>query len=83
MDIPVTREVLNSPCRQIAAWLRKEIESGGFAPGQQMPTETELMKATDCAATTVRRAVRLLRDEGIVVTVPGRGSYVAVREQAG
>lgn len=68
-----------APYRQIAAQLRERIESGELAPGQRIPTETELVEEYEVARSTVRRAIRLLREEGLIVTVPQRGSYVARR----
>lgn len=72
-DGPVT------PYRQIAGWIRAMIESGEIQPDRPIPSESAIQQETGCAATTVRRAVKLLRDEGIVYTVPGRGSYAAKR----
>lgn len=67
------------PSRQIAAWLRGRIEAGEFTPGQRLPTERDLQQELGAAATTVRRAMRLLAAEGLVITTPGRGTHVAKR----
>jgi GntR family transcriptional regulator len=67
------------PYLQLAAWLRGRIGSGELRPGQVLPSEQELMDATGLARVTVRKAVRVLREEGIVTTVAQRGSYVARR----
>jgi DNA-binding GntR family transcriptional regulator len=64
-----------SPHRQIAAWLRKRIDAGEFPPGKRLPSENDIQQLTGVAATTVRRAIALLREQGIVYTVPGRGTY--------
>jgi DNA-binding GntR family transcriptional regulator len=45
-----------------------------------MPSLMELTEATNLAPNTVRRAIKVLADEGLVVTEPGRGTFVA--EQA-
>jgi GntR family transcriptional regulator len=68
------------PHRQIAGWLRGRIEAGELAEGQPVPSEKELMDTFGVARTTVRRAVAYLRDQAIIRTVPGRGSYVAQRQ---
>jgi len=75
-DLVIDYEAPLSPHRQIAAWLRRGIESGELSPGRRLPTEAAIVQMTVAAATTVRRAIRLLRNEGLVFTVPGRGSYV-------
>jgi DNA-binding GntR family transcriptional regulator len=69
-----------APHRQIAAWLRERIEAGEFPPGRRIPSETEIVQETGVARTTARRAIKLLRDEGVIYTVAARGSFVATRE---
>ena len=67
------------PSRQIAGRIRGAIEAGELQPGRKIPSETDIVQAIGVARTTARRAVALLRAEGTVVTVPGRGTYVAER----
>lgn len=67
------------PHQQIAAWLRARIGSGELQPGQVLPSEKELMDLFGVARTTVRRTMNALREEGIITTIPQRGSYVARR----
>lgn len=67
------------PYLQVAAWLRGRIESGDLLPGDVLPSEKELTDVTGLARITVRKAVRVLREEGLVYTVAQRGSYVAKR----
>lgn len=61
---------------QLAEILRNEISSGEIAPGARLPSETVLMQRYDVARLTARRAFRVLADEGLTVTVQGRGSFV-------
>lgn len=68
------------PYRQLAAWLRDRILAGEFPPGRRLPTEKDLMQELGVAATTARRAFRLLAAEGYVVTTAGRGSHATRRE---
>ena len=64
------------PYRQIADILRRRIESGQYRPDTRIPTESELIEAFEVARTTARRAIAVLREEGLIYTVPQRGSYV-------
>jgi GntR family transcriptional regulator len=64
------------PYRQIAEILRRRIGSGRYRPDTRIPTESEITGEFEVARTTARRAVAVLRDEGLVYTVPNRGSYV-------
>jgi GntR family transcriptional regulator len=61
---------------QLAAILRARIEAGELVPGRALPSETTLMQEHELARETVRKAVRVLRDEGLVQIVQGRGAYV-------
>lgn len=65
------------PYRQIAEILRRRIASGGYLPDTRIPTESELVDEFEVARTTARRAVAVLREDGLIYTVPNRGSYVA------
>jgi len=78
MDVPqINPRAAEPPYRQIAAWLRARIEAGEFRPGEDpLPSEKDLVGMFGVARDTARRAVRSLREEGLVVTVPQRGTYV-------
>jgi DNA-binding GntR family transcriptional regulator len=65
--------------RQVANILRGRIESGELAPDRPVPSEAQLVQEYGIARGTARRAIEVLRDEGLVVTVPGRGTYVTPR----
>jgi GntR family transcriptional regulator len=78
MDVPeINPRSAVPPYRQIAAWLRSRIEANEFRPGEDpLPSEKDLVDLFGVARDTARRAVQLLRDEGLVETIPQRGSYV-------
>jgi GntR family transcriptional regulator len=69
------------PYRQIAAIIKRGILSGQYPPNSRIPTESEMVEAYEVARSTARRAIAALREEGLVYTVPARGTYVA--EQSG
>jgi GntR family transcriptional regulator len=62
--------------RQIADDLRRQIEEGSLAPGQQLRTELELRERYDASRNTVRDAVKWLITRGLVETRPGQGTFV-------
>ncbi|MGW6455296.1 GntR family transcriptional regulator [Streptomyces sp. NPDC055078] len=64
------------PYRQIAADLAGEIERGELPPGHPVPSEKELVERYGVARNTVRSALAVLRESGLVYTVPSRGTYV-------
>lgn len=61
---------------QIADDLRTAIQKGEIAPGNQLPSTTDLTERYGVARMTVRSALRLLRDEGLVVARQGTGVFV-------
>jgi DNA-binding GntR family transcriptional regulator len=62
--------------KQIAAILRERIASGQIEAGQPIPSEGTLQQEFGVARHTVRAAVAVLRQDGLVSTVPGLGTYV-------
>ena len=65
-----------APWRQIHALLRAQIEDGRLAPGDRLPSITDLSQTYEVALTTVRKALDALKAEGLVVTSP-MGTFVA------
>jgi GntR family transcriptional regulator len=62
---------------QVAADLEADIDAGRLRPDTRLPNEAELSEQYGVSRVTVRRAIALLRERGKVVTVHGRGTYVA------
>jgi GntR family transcriptional regulator len=63
--------------RQIAGELRARIRSGEFEPGARLPSKTALMEKHHVALGTVNDALNVLRDEGLLYTERGRGTFVS------
>lgn len=57
--------------------LRDEICAGRYPDGTRLPTESELVARHGLSRQTVRRAFQDLVAEGMVVRIPGRGSYAS------
>ena len=65
---------------QIADVLRTRITSGGLPP-RTLISEVQLETEFGVARGTVRKATAALREEGLIVTTPGMGSFVADRTE--
>ena len=65
--------------KQIADHLRTAIGRGGLREGDQLPSEAQLMEHYGVARMTIRNALRVLQDEGLVTAEHGRGVYVRAR----
>ncbi|NCJ06561.1 phosphonate metabolism transcriptional regulator PhnF [Synechococcales cyanobacterium C] len=61
---------------QIAGQLRRNIQEPVFKVGDRLPTETELSERFGVNRHTLRRAIEVLRQEGIVGVERGRGTFV-------
>ncbi|MEU2867662.1 winged helix-turn-helix domain-containing protein [Streptomyces olivoreticuli] len=64
------------PYMQAAEVLRKEITQGRLKPGDKLPSARDLQERYGIASSTVQNALRLLKTEGLVFTVQGRGTFV-------
>jgi GntR family transcriptional regulator len=62
--------------QQVAAVLRGQIERGELAPNRPVPSVVQLVQEYGIARGTAIKALEILRREGLVRVVPGRGTYV-------
>jgi len=69
------------PYQQVAAILREAILSGQIASRRPIPSVTTLQQTYGIARNTVRKAIALLADEGLVVRRPGWGTFVVPEAQ--
>jgi GntR family transcriptional regulator len=72
--------------QQIADALRERVHSGELAAGRLLPSEADLSGTYGASRVTVRRALEVLRDEGLVDARQGFGWFVAadpVRQSLG
>ncbi len=65
--------------QQVAEILRARIRSGELARLDLLPSEKTLQQEYGISRDTARRAIEMLRDEGLVFTVAQRGTYVGPR----
>lgn len=56
--------------------LYERIEQGEFPPGSQLPSEPELSKQMGVSRMTLRQALALLREDGLIHNVQGKGNFV-------
>jgi DNA-binding GntR family transcriptional regulator len=64
---------------QLADVLREQIGCGRYRPGAVLPPEDGIGRLHGVGRMSVRRAIALLRHEGLIVT--GRGTQARVRSQ--
>ncbi len=61
--------------------LRAAIRTRLFSPGDQLPSLSELSKTYGVSLMTVQKALGVLRDEGLVISRQGKGSFVRQRTE--
>src|SRR3954453_17008472 len=62
---------------QLEQILHERIVSGQWTPGQRIPSENELNRMFGLSRMTVRGVLTKLVGDGLLVRVPGKGTYVA------
>jgi DNA-binding GntR family transcriptional regulator len=63
--------------RQLVEFVARAVKSGELESGDGLPGEQGLADATGVSVDTVRRAFEVLRQEGLIVTSTGIGSFIA------
>jgi len=61
--------------QQIAEWAEERIRDGRW-PAKTVVSEVKLQNYFGVGRVTIRAAMRILRDKGLIMTLPGKGSVV-------
>lgn len=62
---------------QIMGDLKENIELGLFAPGDMLPSESNLVNQYGISRMSVRKGLLLLSEKGYIYSVPGKGYFVS------
>lgn len=80
VDVVTVDKTADRPVfKQIADDLRSQIEAGILAPGDRLPSESQLMERYGVARMTVRQSLSGLKSEGLIIAEHGRGVFVRGR----
>ena len=80
--MPIRHDDPRPPFKQLADELRAAIAAGDLAEGHRLPSNRDLAEQHGIAPMTVQSAIRVLRDEGLVASLQGRGTFVQDDAQA-
>lgn len=61
--------------------LQQKIETGAYNPGDKLPIEPVLMKMFGVGRSSIREAVKMLVNMGLVEVKQGAGTFVVERQQ--
>src|SRR3989442_13193660 len=70
-----------TPYYQVQHTITQRISRAEYPPGSQLPSESELSRELGVSRVTVREALRVLAEEGLLVKAQGRGTLVAESAQ--
>ena len=83
MDVKIDKTDPTDFYEQVAAEIRRAIADGEARPGERLPPAKDLAAVLDVNTNTVLRALRLLRDEGLLEFRRGRSISVAGTPERG
>ncbi|MDR1167176.1 MAG: GntR family transcriptional regulator [Deltaproteobacteria bacterium] len=72
--LPGEREI--PQYQKLAETIRGRVVSGAYRSGEKIPSEAALCKSSGLSLLTVRQALGVLVDEGLLERFPGRGTFV-------
>src|SRR5579864_5200558 len=81
--LELDRDDASKVFEQVAAAIRRAIADGEASPGERLPPARDLAAELGVNSNTVLRALRLLRDEGLLEFRRGRGVTVAGTPEQG
>ena len=76
---PVELEIPTYAWQQVAGQIIDAIADGTLPPGRRIPNEDDLAHSFQVARGTIRRSVKWLIKQGVLVAVRGRGTYIAAQ----
>lgn len=83
LDVNIDRRDPTDLFEQVADEIRRAIADGEAKPGERLPPAKDLAAILDVNTNTVLRALRLLRDEGLLEFRRGRGISVVGTPERG
>src|SRR5437764_7670478 len=83
LKVKIDRQEPTELFEQVAAEIRRAIADGEAKPGERLPPARDLAAVLGVNRNTVLRALRLLRDEGLLEFRRGRGITIAGTRERG
>ena len=81
MNIIISNSSMQPIYEQVVSQVKQEILNGSLAPESKLPSVRELAGELRISALTVKKAYDTLEQEGFIVTVHGKGSFVNFANQ--
>ncbi len=81
MQIIINNSSMIPVYEQLVAQIKQEIIQGGLAEGEALPSVRSFSNELKISALTIKKAYDKLEEEGFVITVHGKGTYVAAMDR--
>jgi DNA-binding FadR family transcriptional regulator len=62
--------------KEVVRWLQQQIAYGLFKVGEKLPTESELIENFGVGRSTIREAVKILSNSGLLNVLQGIGTFI-------
>jgi len=77
LDTPDPVSQASPPYARVKNFIKDQLAKGKWSPGEQMPSEAQLVSKFGVSRMTVNRALRELCSEGLIERVQGVGTFAA------
>ena len=81
MNLIINHTSMDPIYEQIVAQIKAEVIEDTLTAGEALPSVRALSRELKISALTVKKAYDNLEEEGLVVTVHGKGSFIAAANQ--
>ena len=81
MNLIINHTSMEPIYEQIIAQIKAEVIEGRMTAGDALPSVRTLSRELKISALTVKKAYANLEEEGLIVTVHGKGSFIAAANQ--
>ena len=81
MNLIINHTSMEPIYEQIVAQIKAEVIEGRMTAGDALPSVRTLSRELKISALTVKKAYDNLEEEGLIVTVHGKGSFIAAANQ--
>ena len=81
MNLIINHTSMEPIYEQIIAQIKAEVIEGRMTAGDALPSVRALSRELKISALTVKKAYDNLEEEGLIVTVHGKGSFIAANQE--
>jgi len=81
MTLEIDRSISIPPYQQIVRQLRERITRGDMSEHETIPSARDIVHGTGVSLATAQRVLNELKNEGLIYSLPGKGSFISPRQE--